>query len=73
MLPDPDEPLTIPRKESARLIGVSLATIDYMINDGRLKAIRVKGRKGSRGRVLVIRSSLDTAPDGINHSPTVLT
>jgi excisionase family DNA binding protein len=69
MLPDPDEPLTIPRKESARLIGVSLATIDYMIGDGRLKAIRVKGRKGSRGRVLVIRSSLDTALTELTIAP----
>ncbi len=53
------DPLALTLKEAARRLSVSVSTIRAMIADGRLPIVRLVGRKGSRGRVLVRTADLD--------------
>jgi excisionase family DNA binding protein len=60
-MPSPDqaqEPLAVSIEEAARRISVSPATVHHMIDDGRLRASRIVGRAGTRGRVVVHVASL---------------
>lgn len=52
------EPIAISIAEAAQRLGVSPATISHMIADNRLRASRLVGRAGTRGRVVVHASSL---------------
>jgi excisionase family DNA binding protein len=47
------EPLVVSIAEAAQLLSVSPATISHMIADKRLRASRLIGRAGTRGRVVV--------------------
>ena len=52
------ELLAVSIAEAAQQLGVSPATISHMIADGRLRASRLVGRAGTRGRVVVHVSDL---------------
>jgi excisionase family DNA binding protein len=52
------EELSISIEEAARRLSVSPATISVMIADKRLKASRLIGRAGKRGRIVVHVASL---------------
>jgi len=53
------DPLALTVAEAARRLSVSVSTIRAMIADKRLPCVRLVGRKGSRGRVLVRTADLD--------------
>ena len=53
------DPLALTVAKAARRLSVSVCTIRAMIADKRLPCIRLVGRKGSRGRVLVRTADLD--------------
>jgi len=57
-LPVEEQPLAVSVKEAARRIGVSPLTITRLIDDKRLKASRIVGRAGARGRVVIHVASL---------------
>jgi len=59
----PSDPLALTLPEAARRLSVSASTIRAMIADGRLPIVRIVGRKGSRGRVLIRTADLDTLLD----------
>jgi excisionase family DNA binding protein len=52
------EPLAVSIAEAARRLGVSSVTISRMIDGKQLKASRLVGRAGSRGRVVIQVSGL---------------
>jgi excisionase family DNA binding protein len=53
------DPLALTVAEAARRLSVSVSTIGAVIADKRLPCVRLVGRKGSRGRVLVRTADLD--------------
>jgi excisionase family DNA binding protein len=53
------DPLALTVAEAAPRLSVSVSTIRAMIADKRLPCVRLVGRKGSRGRVLVRTADLD--------------
>ena len=53
------DPLALTVAEAARRLSVSVSTIRAMIADKRLPCVRLVGRKGSRGRVLVRTADVD--------------
>ena len=53
------DPLALTVAEATRRLSVSVSTIGAMIADKRLPCVRLVGRKGSRGRVLVRTADLD--------------
>ena len=53
------EPQALIVAKAARRLSVSVSTIRAMIADKRLPCVRLVGRKGSRGRVLVRTADLD--------------
>lgn len=65
------DPLALTVAEAARRLSVSVSTIGAMIADKPLPCVRLVGRKGSRGRVLVRTADLDALlrnpPDRYSH------
>lgn len=57
------EPLAISVADAALRLGVSYSTVRAMIADGRLPVLRLVGRKGTRGRVLVRVADLNALLD----------
>ena len=53
------DPLALTVAEAAPRLSVSVSTIRAMIADKRLPCVRLVGRKGSRGRVLVRTADVD--------------
>jgi excisionase family DNA binding protein len=47
------EPLAVTITEAAKSLSVSPSTVRAMIADKRLPFVRVVGRKGSRGRIVI--------------------
>ncbi len=59
------DPLALTVAEATRRLSVSVSTIGAMIADKRLPCVRLVGRKGSRGRVLVRTADLDALLRGL--------
>ena len=61
---DTTDPLALTIPEAARRLSVSVSTIRELIRSKRLPFVRIVGRAGSRGRVLVRTADLDALISG---------
>jgi len=48
----PAEPLAVPLREAARLLGIGVPLVNQLISSGQLRPLRF-GQPGKRGRVVI--------------------